>query len=103
LLLPITCLKFALIALISFCTASWFPILRGRTYAALPGQSGIVISVSALGNVSSILVPFIVGSLADAFDLQTAMWLFALGPLALLVGLPKNNGTRIAPRAGERG
>ncbi len=95
LLVPLTWLKFALIALISFCTASWFPILRGRTYAALPGQSGVVVSVSALGNVSSVFVPFIVGSIADAFGLQSAMWLFALGPLALIVGLPKNTGTRI--------
>ncbi len=90
LLAPLAWLKFALIAVISFSTTGWFPILRGRTYAVLPGQSGLIVSVTALGNVSSVFVPLIVGRIADAFGLQWAMWLFVIGPLALIVGIPRS-------------
>ena len=94
LLAPSVWLKYVFLALVSFSTAGWFPILRGRTYAILPGQSGMVVAVTSLGNLSSVFVPLIVGRVADAFGLQWAMWLLALGPIALIVGLPKN-GTRM--------
>jgi FSR family fosmidomycin resistance protein-like MFS transporter len=89
LLTPLVWTKYALIALVSFATAGWFAILRGRTYAALPGQSGMVVAVTALANVSVLFVPTVLGALADAWGLQIAMWLLLLGPLALLVGLPR--------------
>jgi FSR family fosmidomycin resistance protein-like MFS transporter len=92
LLAPVVWLKYALIGLISFCTASWFPTLRAKSFQALPGQSGVVMAVSSLANVSSLFVPFIVGRVADLFGLGTAMWLLALGPAALIVGLPRRNG-----------
>ncbi len=90
LLIPIGWVKFALIALISFSTSAWFPILRANTYAVLPGQSGLIVSVTALGNVSSVFVPLVLGRIADIFGLQWAMWLFVVGPIALIVGLPKD-------------
>ena len=89
LLVPNVWIKFALIAILSFCTSSWFPITRGKTFAILPGQSGLVIALTSVGNVSSIFVPFILGNIADAIGLQSAMWLLALGPIALLIGLPR--------------
>jgi FSR family fosmidomycin resistance protein-like MFS transporter len=70
LLAPWVWTKYALIALVSFATAGWFAILRGRTYAALPGQSGMVVAVTALANVSVLFVPTILGALADALGLQ---------------------------------
>lgn len=88
LLTPITWIKFALIALISFATSGWFAILRANTYAVLPGQSGLIVSVTSLGNISSVFVPVVLGRIADVFGLQWAMWLLALGPIALIVGLP---------------
>jgi FSR family fosmidomycin resistance protein-like MFS transporter len=92
LLAPSAWLKYALIALISFSTSGWFPILRGRTYAVLPGQSGMIVAVTSLGNVSSVFVPLIVGRVADMFGLKWAMWLLALGPIALIIGLPRFEG-----------
>ncbi|MBI4785543.1 MAG: MFS transporter [Chloroflexi bacterium] len=89
LLVPVVWLKFALIGAIGFCTAGWYAVLAGRTYAVLPKQSGLIVSVSALGNVSSVLVPFVIGRIADTFGLEWAMWLLALGPVALIVGLPR--------------
>jgi fucose permease len=85
--IPNIWVKLTLVALISFCTASWFPILRGNTYNALPGQSGLVVAVTSLGNVSSVFVPLALGFIADALGLQWAMWLLALGPIALIVGV----------------
>jgi len=35
-------------------------------------------------------VAFLVGLLADQFGLGVAIWLLLLGPLALLIGLPRN-------------
>ena len=94
LLVPLVWLKYILIAAVSFATAGWFAILRGRTYAALPGQSGMVVAITALANLSVLFVPTILGGLADAFGLQTAMWLLLLGPLALVVGLPRETRAR---------
>lgn len=89
LLVPFVWAKYALIALVSFSTAGWFAILRGRTFAALPGQSGMVVAITAFANISILLTPTILGAIADAFGLQSAMWLLLLGPVALLIGLPK--------------
>ncbi|HEX2996532.1 MAG TPA: hypothetical protein VHP14_17025, partial [Anaerolineales bacterium] len=60
-----------------------------RLYSSLPGQSA---SVMALGSVTAPLAkffPFLIGFLADQFGLQSAMWLLLLGPVALIVGLPR--------------
>jgi FSR family fosmidomycin resistance protein-like MFS transporter len=89
LLAPSTWLKFGLLAIVSFVTSSWYPVLRGKTYAVLPGQSGLIVSITALGNISSVFVPVIIGGIADMFGLYGAMWLLVLGPLSLLIGLPK--------------
>lgn len=89
LLAPFVWAKYALIALVSFSTAGWFAILRGRTFAALPGQSGMVVAITAFANLSILLTPTILGAVADTFGFQSAMWLLLLGPVALLLGLPK--------------
>ena len=90
LMVPMVWLKFALIAVISFSTAGWFPILRAQCYRVLPEQSGLVGAVTSLGSVFSFFVPYLIGRVADAFGLQWAMWLLILGPLALLIGLPRS-------------
>ncbi len=86
---PLVPIKFILIGAIGFFTAGWFAILRGKTYAVLPGQSGLVVAITSLGSLLNLFVPVLIGSVADAFGLQSAMWLLALGPLALLIGLPR--------------
>ncbi len=103
LLIPIAWVKFALIALISFSTSGWFAILRANTFAVLPGQSGLIVSVTSLGNVSSVFVPAVLGRIADLFGLQWAMWLLALGPIALIVGLPHEPPAGSEPAGGFSG
>ena len=86
LIVPVAWLKYVFVGLISFCTAGWFAILRAKCFEALPGQSGLVIAVTSLANLSGLFVPLILGSIADAIGLGSAMWLLALGPIALIVG-----------------
>jgi len=84
---PVIWLKYVLIGVISLATSIWFAILRAKTFEALPGQSGLVVAVTSLANISSLFVPLLLGGLADAIGLQSAMWLLALGPVALIIGL----------------
>ncbi len=90
LLAPWAELKWILIAAIGLATTGWFAILQGKTYALMPGQSGMIVAAGSLSNVVKLFVPVLIGRLADQFGLQWAMWLLALGPLALIFGLPKD-------------
>jgi FSR family fosmidomycin resistance protein-like MFS transporter len=87
LITPAVWIKYALIAVISFSTAGWFAILRAKCFEMLPGQSGLVIAATSLVNVVSLFVPVILGGIADALGLQAAMWLLAIGPVALIIGV----------------
>ena len=87
LIVPVVAIKYALIAVIAFSTSGWFAILRTKCFEVLPGQSGLVIAVTSLANVSSLFVPVIVGGIADAIGLQAAMWVLAIGPVALILGV----------------
>jgi FSR family fosmidomycin resistance protein-like MFS transporter len=87
LLIPIVWLKYVLIAVINLSTAGWYAVLRAKCYEVLPGQSGVVVAVTALANISSLFVPLLLGGLADAFGLQAAMWLLIIGPIALIWGV----------------
>lgn len=90
LLLPSAWLRLILIGAIGFCTSGWFAILQGKTYATRPGQSGLIVAAGSLSNSVKLLVPVVIGYMADLFGLNWAMWLLALGPLALIIGLPKD-------------
>jgi len=87
LLIPIVWLKYVLIAVINLSTAGWYAVLRAKCYEVLPGQSGVVVAVTSLANVSSLFVPLLLGGIADALGLQTAMWLLIVGPIALIWGV----------------
>ena len=86
-MIPIVWLKYVLIAVISLSTAGWFAVLRAKCYEVLPGQSGVVVAVTSLANISSLFVPLLLGGIADAVGLQTAMWLLIIGPIALIWGV----------------
>jgi len=87
LLVPIVWVKIVLIAVINLSTAGWYAVLRAKCYEVLPGQSGVVVAVTSLANVSSLFVPLLLGGVADTFGLQTAMWLLIIGPIALIWGV----------------
>jgi FSR family fosmidomycin resistance protein-like MFS transporter len=89
LLAPSAGTKLVLLGLLGLFNAGWYSILKARLYAAMPGQSGTVMTV---GNVFGLVwqfVPLGLGLLAERLGLQTALWLLLAGPAALLVGIPR--------------
>ncbi len=77
--------------LLGLFNAGWYAILQGRLYSAMPGQSGTVMAVNNLSGLVGSLIPLSVGWLAERFGLSAAMWVMLLGPLVLLVGVPRQN------------
>lgn len=96
LLMPGFIPKLIVVIAVNLFNTGWYSILQGRLYSSLPGQSA---SIMALGSVTAPLaklLPFLIGFVADQFGLQTAMWILLLGPVALLVGLPRYS-TNLTP------
>jgi FSR family fosmidomycin resistance protein-like MFS transporter len=93
LLVPDFLSKLIAVILVNLLNTGWYPVLQGRLYSSLPGQSA---SIMALGSVTAPLAkffPFLIGFAADHYGLQTAMWLLILGPIALLIGLPRHTAS----------
>lgn len=81
--------KLVAVILVNLLNTGWYPILQGRLYSSLPGQSASIMAISSVTAPLAKFFPFLVGFVADRYGLQTAMWILALGPLALLIGLPR--------------
>ena len=89
LLSSILWLKLTLLAFMGLFLVGWYAILKASLFSSMQGQSG---TAQALGSVSGIigkLIPLGIGLAAQAYGLQTAMWLLLAGPIALLIGLPR--------------
>ena len=82
-------IKFILLGLLGLFNSGWYAILKGRLYSSMPGKSGTVMTLDNISGLFGKLMPFGIGLCAQFFGLQIAMWLLLLGPLALLVGLPR--------------
>jgi FSR family fosmidomycin resistance protein-like MFS transporter len=89
LLAPSIGTKLVLLGLLGLFNAGWYSILKARLYAAMPGQSGTVMTVGNVFGLVGQFVPLGLGLLAERLGLQTALWLLLAGPAALLVGLPR--------------
>ncbi len=83
--------KLVVVIAVNLFNTGWYPILQGRLYSSLPGQSASLMAIGSVTAPLAKLFPFFIGFLADRFGLQTAMWLLILGPLVLLIGLPRRN------------
>lgn len=81
--------KLVILALMGVFNAGWYAILQGRLYAAMPGQSGAVMALNNVSGLVGQLIPLGVGALAQWLGLGWGMWVMLLGPVALLIGLPK--------------
>ena len=81
--------KLVLLGLLGFFNTGWYSILKAQLYSAMPGQSGTVMTVGNVFGLVGALVPLGLGLVAERFDLTVTMWLLLLGPLALLIGIPK--------------
>jgi len=89
LLVPGLVPKFVILGLLGFFNAGWYSVLQGQVYSAMPGQSGAVLAIDNVAGLVGRILPFGIGLAAERFGLGAAMWLFMLGPVALLIGLPR--------------
>lgn len=81
--------KLILVGLLGLLNAGWYAILKAQSYATLPGRSGTALAVDNIFGLVGSLIPLGLGLIAESFGLQATMWLLLLGPLALIVGLPR--------------
>ncbi len=95
LLVPWIWVKFIVLGLLGFLNAGWYAILQAQLYSTLPGKSGTVMSLGSMASIVGKTIPLMIGLVAQAFGLGTAMWIFLLGPIALLVGLPFSEKKKI--------
>jgi FSR family fosmidomycin resistance protein-like MFS transporter len=84
-------LKLTLLAFVGLFVVGWYAILKANLFSSLQGQSGTVQALGSLSGVIGKLIPLGIGLAAQIYGLQTAMWLLLVGPVALLIGLPRRN------------
>jgi len=93
LLAPWVWAKIGLIILIKLVTLGWYEVLAGEAYATVPGRSG---TVAAIGSVAGVLgggLVWLVGWVAEQAGLSAAMWLLLLGPVCLVLFMPRQKQT----------
>ncbi len=83
--------KLAPLGALGVLNSGWYSILKARLYGSLPGQSGTVLAVTNFSGLVGSLIPLALGALAERLGLGVAMWALMLGPIALIVGLPRLN------------
>jgi FSR family fosmidomycin resistance protein-like MFS transporter len=83
--------KLILVGLLGFFNAGWYAILRANLFKSMPGQSGSVLALDNVAGMFGKLLPLGIGLAAQAYGLQSAMWLLLAGPIVLLIGLPSRN------------
>jgi FSR family fosmidomycin resistance protein-like MFS transporter len=84
--------KVGILGLLGLFNAGWYSILKAQLYSTMPGQSGTVMAVGNVFGLLGGLIPFGLGLIAERFDLTVTLWLLLLGPVALLIGIPKIAG-----------
>jgi FSR family fosmidomycin resistance protein-like MFS transporter len=89
LLVPSYEAKLVILGIIGLLNAGWYSILQAGLYTELPGKSGTVVAVSSVGSLPQAAFPALIGVLADQWGLDVALWVLLLGPMALLIGLPR--------------
>ena len=91
LLVPWFWAKVVLLVMIRLSTMGWYPVLAGEAYATVPGKSGTVSAAGSLGGLLGAGLVWLVGWVASAYGLPTAMWLLLLGPVSLALFVPDHN------------
>jgi FSR family fosmidomycin resistance protein-like MFS transporter len=90
LLLDAPAAKLFMLGAIALLNSGWYSVLQGRLYSELPGRSATVMALGSLFGIAGGMLPLAIGALADRFGLGAAMWLLLMGPIALLIGLPRS-------------
>ncbi|MEL6524815.1 MAG: MFS transporter, partial [Chloroflexota bacterium] len=83
--------KLILLGAIGLFNAGWYAILVAKSYDTLGEQSGAVLVVGNVAGIFGALLPVALGAIAQVYSLEAAMWCLLAGPVALLIGLPRDN------------
>jgi MFS family permease len=75
--------------LIGVGASGWYPIAKAEAYRALPGRSGAVRAIYALGTPLEIVAPLLIGLAAQHWGIQTGVALLVLVPIAVLLLRPR--------------
>ena len=89
LLAPWLWAKVLLALALKLSVLGWYPVLQGEAFAAVPGHSGTVMAINSLAGLLGGLIPWTIGLVAYQAGLPAAMWLLLLGPLSLVLFVPK--------------
>ena len=89
LLVPWYGAKLVVLGLMGLGNAGWYAILKGQLYSSLPGQSGTVMAIDSAFSLVAGATPAVLGFVAQRAGLPVTMWLLLLGPLALILGIPR--------------
>jgi FSR family fosmidomycin resistance protein-like MFS transporter len=79
--------KLVILGALTVVTTPWYPVLQAQLYRSLPGESGIVVSLSSASSLLAGAVPLAVGFLAQGFGLAWALAGLAIAPLGILAGV----------------
>lgn len=89
LLVPGMLPKLIILGALGFFNSGWYSVLSAQLYSAMPGQSGAVMAINSVSGTFGGLIPLALGLLADRFGLGFAIWWLILGPIVILIGLPR--------------
>jgi MFS transporter, FSR family, fosmidomycin resistance protein len=94
LLVPGLWAKIILVLVIKFITLGWYSVLQGEAYASAPGRSGTVMAINSLAGIPGAFFPWVIGWSAEQIGLQSAMWILLLGPICLVLFVPRPERTK---------
>jgi len=76
--------KLAVLALLTIGTAAWYPVAQAQLYRSLPGQSGLVVTLSSAAALAGGLGPLAVGFAAEQAGLAVTLSGLVLAPVVVL-------------------
>lgn len=91
LLAPSFTVKLVALAALGVLNAGWYAIPKARLYETVDGRSGAVFALGTVAGTAGGMLPLIVGLVAGAAGLGSALWIPLLAPVALLVWLPRGD------------
>lgn len=71
---------------------SWYPVARAATYDRLPGRAGLARAITGLVMPIELMLPALVGLLAERFGLVVALGCLGLAPIGVLLLVPRVRG-----------
>ncbi|HEX9090980.1 MAG TPA: MFS transporter, partial [Anaerolineales bacterium] len=90
LLVPWFWAKIGLIILIKLVTLGWYEVLQGEAFATIPGKSGTVMAINSVIGLLAGGIAFLIGLVAAQAGLPAAMWILLLGPITLVLFVPRH-------------